>query len=276
MTRSKAFTLIELLVVIAIIAILAAILFPVFAQAKAAAKKTQSLSNVKQQSLGVVMYAGDVDDVFPLGAIQYNGGWSVGFGGWQFPSNAGQANTDGLAWGNSVYPYFKNRDLLLNPSSAGAWNPYGSKDPGTSYAYNGLLQSSSSTAVVAPVQTALIWSGLLNTTWIGRTHAQPQLNCGDGNAGCTYASSGSGNGTGDNWILYGGMPNYSKWVHGQGSNWAFVDGHAKYMAAKGDYRTDPFYTGNKDGNIIEGGGFGIWVGGNGHSCLFGVDNPCGL
>ncbi|MFM9872097.1 MAG: type II secretion system protein [Fimbriimonadaceae bacterium] len=59
----RAFTLIELLVVIAIIAILAAILFPVFAQAKDAAKKTQDLSNIKQISLAVNLYAGDYDDL---------------------------------------------------------------------------------------------------------------------------------------------------------------------------------------------------------------------
>ncbi|AIE86352.1 prepilin-type N-terminal cleavage/methylation domain-containing protein [Fimbriimonas ginsengisoli] len=63
MTRSRrAFTLIELLVVIAIIAILAAILFPVFAQAKAAAKKTQSTSNLKQTGLAWLMYNSDYDD----------------------------------------------------------------------------------------------------------------------------------------------------------------------------------------------------------------------
>jgi prepilin-type N-terminal cleavage/methylation domain-containing protein len=59
----KAFTLIELLVVIAIIAILAAILFPVFAQAKAAAKKATALSNIKEQVLGTIMYGNDYDDV---------------------------------------------------------------------------------------------------------------------------------------------------------------------------------------------------------------------
>src|SRR5271166_6241044 len=63
--KSKAFTLIELLVVIAIIAILAAILFPVFAQAKAAAKQTVALSDIKQTSLAAVIYANDYDDTFP-------------------------------------------------------------------------------------------------------------------------------------------------------------------------------------------------------------------
>lgn len=64
MTR-RGFTLIELLVVIAIIAILAAILFPVFARARAKALQNNCLSNVKQLTLGIIMYASDYDEKFP-------------------------------------------------------------------------------------------------------------------------------------------------------------------------------------------------------------------
>jgi len=88
----KAFTLIELLVVIAIIAILAAILFPVFAQAKAAAKRTSDLSNIKNLSLGIIMYQGDSDDLLPL---VYQANWSQ-------PRNAI------VLWKDSILPYIKN------------------------------------------------------------------------------------------------------------------------------------------------------------------------
>lgn len=88
----KAFTLIELLVVIAIIAILAAILFPVFAQAKAAAKRTSEISNLKNISLGVIMYSGDYDDVLvPI----YQANWS-------------RPRHEIVLWKDSVLPYIKN------------------------------------------------------------------------------------------------------------------------------------------------------------------------
>ena len=109
----KAFTLIELLVVIAIIAILAAILFPVFAQAKAAAKKTASLSNNKQLALGAIMYAADTDDV-----ISPMAGWGstdafVYFGGVGYKP-----------WSDLVQPYVKNLDILTDPQA-----PSGVKEP---------------------------------------------------------------------------------------------------------------------------------------------------
>ena len=69
MNKLRAFTLIELLVVIAIIAILAAILFPVFAQAKLAAKKTADLSDQKQIVLGTIMYDNDYDGGYPLSRL---------------------------------------------------------------------------------------------------------------------------------------------------------------------------------------------------------------
>lgn len=95
---NSAFTLIELLVVIAIIAILAAILFPVFAQAKVAAKKTSVLSNAKQFGLGHLMYANDYDDMFsPVAGFH---------GGWNLPS-----------WVTLIDPYVKNIGIVMDPFS---------------------------------------------------------------------------------------------------------------------------------------------------------------
>jgi prepilin-type N-terminal cleavage/methylation domain-containing protein len=101
----KAFTLIELLVVIAIIAILAAILFPVFAQAKSAAKKTATLSNIKQCGLGILMYAGDADDRSPY---YYGNGTAE-------DSNQ-YHNTD--TWVGNVFPYMKNRSIFFDATVA--------------------------------------------------------------------------------------------------------------------------------------------------------------
>jgi prepilin-type N-terminal cleavage/methylation domain-containing protein len=110
----KAFTLIELLVVIAIIAILAAILFPVFAQAKAAAKASANLSNLKQVGLGMIQYGNDSDDVFPL-AVQYMAtpaDQAVAFG-----SSTTLATTpaNAVPWTEAIIPYTKNRDIYTSP-----------------------------------------------------------------------------------------------------------------------------------------------------------------
>ncbi|MBL8060984.1 MAG: prepilin-type N-terminal cleavage/methylation domain-containing protein [Chthonomonas sp.] len=96
----RGFTLIELLVVIAIIAILAAILFPVFAQARNAAKKTVTMNNMKQHGTAVFMYAGDNDDMYPPAV---SGGCT------------GEATTANAIWGRLTYPYIKSKEVYLDP-----------------------------------------------------------------------------------------------------------------------------------------------------------------
>jgi prepilin-type N-terminal cleavage/methylation domain-containing protein/prepilin-type processing-associated H-X9-DG protein len=99
--KRSGFTLIELLVVIAIIAILAAILFPVFAQAKMAAKRTADLSNVKNIALGFMLYNGDNDDCSPF--IRDVRVFATDFTG---PSE--------ITWKDLTYPYIKNGGGRIN------------------------------------------------------------------------------------------------------------------------------------------------------------------
>ena len=126
--QRKAFTLIELLVVIAIIAILAAILFPVFAQAKAAAKKTSALSNIKQIGTAIQIYLGDADDVWPMGVGPC--WWGPSDGGWVFTTS----------------PYIKSIALLRDPSDSldrSSWPSWMSGDAGNlniSFVGNGLIE----------------------------------------------------------------------------------------------------------------------------------------
>jgi prepilin-type N-terminal cleavage/methylation domain-containing protein/prepilin-type processing-associated H-X9-DG protein len=100
MPKLRAFTLIELLVVIAIIAILAAILFPVFAQAKAAAKSSACLSNTKQIGLALMMYEQDYDDMVVL-----SNAWDPSVADGQF------------TWFELLQPYSKNKDIGVCPSA---------------------------------------------------------------------------------------------------------------------------------------------------------------
>ncbi|AIE87477.1 prepilin-type N-terminal cleavage/methylation domain-containing protein [Fimbriimonas ginsengisoli] len=111
MKSSRAFTLIELLVVIAIIAILAAILFPVFARAKEAAKKTQCLSNEKQMSIATQMYMNDFDDRLFFYASTNNPSGSRTGG--VVPD---AASVHPLRWWNALMPYTKSKALLVGPS----------------------------------------------------------------------------------------------------------------------------------------------------------------
>ena len=109
----NAFTLIELLVVIAIIAILAAILFPVFAQAKAAAKTTACLSNAKQIGLGTMQYLADSDGDFPQNWFgDGNPFWEFW---WQSHPTKGANAGVAYKWMDAIYPYVKNQDMFTCP-----------------------------------------------------------------------------------------------------------------------------------------------------------------
>lgn len=98
----RAFTLLELLIVIAIIAILAAILFPVFAQAREKARQTACLSNLHQVGLATIMYAQDYDEIMP---------------GTDFGGEEGDPGPE-YFWGDLLQPYLKNRQILTCPSAS--------------------------------------------------------------------------------------------------------------------------------------------------------------
>jgi len=141
----KAFTLIELLVVIAIIAILAAILFPVFTQAKLAAKGTQSLSNIKQVGTANMIYLGSFDDTFVCQYVNETTDW-----GWQ--------NT----WIMNVMPYFKSYGIVLDPTDKVPLISSYNSGPKFSYVANGILLGS-------PTGASPFWRfhGVINTNGSG-------------------------------------------------------------------------------------------------------------
>ncbi|MEO6907138.1 MAG: DUF1559 domain-containing protein [Abditibacteriaceae bacterium] len=115
--KGGAFTLIELLVVIAIIAILAAILFPVFARARENARRASCMSNMKQLGLGLFMYSQDYDEKLPSGSLL------GGFG-----------QLYGMGWAGELYPYVKNAQVFRCPSDS--YTSTAADQYALSYAYN--------------------------------------------------------------------------------------------------------------------------------------------
>jgi len=186
----RGFTLIELLVVIAIIAILAAILFPVFARARAAARKTTGISNLKQIGLGTMMYIQDYDERFPYynwGCHSCNESGNAGYGpgtagcplGTMSAGDARFGAYSSAAWYNAVNPYIKNTQLYQDPSDKSQWQPgYCISFPQTvwptyqnsvwaSYAWNESASGASQANYSSPASD-LMWSdyiGVLVDTW---------------------------------------------------------------------------------------------------------------
>jgi prepilin-type N-terminal cleavage/methylation domain-containing protein/prepilin-type processing-associated H-X9-DG protein len=207
----KGFTLIELLVVIAIIAILAAILFPVFAKAREKARQTSCLSNVKQIALGMLQYVQDYDERFPA----YGSG-SYTVDPWIF-------------WPHQLQPYIKNWQVYNCPS-----NIYG----GTTMTYHGMSYPQrpcyafvnslwGSSIALATVQSP-------STKWMLADSNHPSL--GDIRGFLTASKCAQ-------WTNCNGGLNVSvthAWLvpHNEGLNFGFIDGHAKWLqgnAAWGEY-----------------------------------------
>jgi prepilin-type N-terminal cleavage/methylation domain-containing protein/prepilin-type processing-associated H-X9-DG protein len=230
--KRRGFTLIELLVVIAIIAILAAILFPVFAQAKAAAKKTSDLSNVKQVALAQLMYSGDSDDMIVAngeGQVPKNDWWQnlQPFTGQQdfFGTNFGAGAKAPLGfmdpgavqnWARETMPYIKSMDMLVSPGAQNDVNPdlapvaNNSKAGKTSYVMNGCSSNKSQTSFSKPADTIVIQ---VRGTTVREALAVPKLHfMPDGWEPANDA---------DLWWVGHNFSN--------GGNYGFADGHAKFM-----------------------------------------------
>lgn len=262
-SRRSAFTLIELLVVIAIIAILAAILFPVFAQARESARKISCLSNTKQMGTGAVLYVQDYDEMFPCNS-------------WDTPP-IGTRDTDSgdpnypaaFNWMWKVMPYIKNRQIFIcpsdpnpkhwatgydaaNPASCddawgiptpisyvsnpqlmgyGGWqNPNGCFGDGSFMPDWGLVPLGMA-AVPSPASTYLIAdSGRENgmeATWINNTRAANYTRIYNATAPSGGSLEDTANATWASRLDNGGI-----YRHQLGTNITFADGHSKFRMGR--------------------------------------------
>jgi len=187
----RAFTLIELLVVIAIIAILAAILFPVFSQARENARKASCLSNMHQIDLGNLQYVQDYDEKFPLNRFDWP---NVPY-----------------TWREAVQPYIKNLDVFKDPSYPDAKvdvSCWGSPIVPKSYAYNGHLMNKDSINDSAHLAAIRQPSNALLMADMSRN-------------GCPDAG---------NWCYSCPLDvcNCLDFRHRAANNWAYFDGHVKW------------------------------------------------
>ena len=265
MARKSAFTLIELLVVIAIIAILAAILFPVFAQAREKARSASCLSNMKQIGLAIMQYEQDYDETTPNGINPYGGG---------------------NGWAGQIYPYVKSTGLFHCPSDQTTGTLYGSYGynknvtNGSPNAPNGSPTSYSLAQYKAPARTILLFE-VVNSTSYDIT--LPSTNPGSDNYLPYFGGSPAGNGNGGSYDPGGynaqpvaGTPKdgYIKYAtgymngvttenqgsyfapngrHSEGSNYLFVDGHSKWLKGR---QVSPGYNAATETSAQTAGGSG--------------------
>lgn len=201
----RAFTLIELLVVIAIIAILAAILFPVFAQAKLAAKKSVHVSNYKQTGTACQIYLSDSDDVYPQAMVRRPvvGTWGYGVvmpvpanavstAPWTDPARIAMAQ---CFWGNSLQPYMKNLSIFeMNAAKtttqvAGEVFTAGVTPAKMGLNMNGYLHNYPSTAIENASVVPLFWN-VQSVNFLGRGMSTPIPLCQGTDDNCRFNPSG--------------------------------------------------------------------------------------
>lgn len=212
----KGFTLIELLVVIAIIAILAAILFPVFARARENARRASCQSNLKQIALGVFMYNQDYDEKLPL----VNGD----------PNSLTSGNPYG--WADAMQPYLKSTQIFQCPSESNGPVANGTLPGYSDYWMNSLASGIADAQLDAPSVTVLLGDGGYDAA--GTT---PGTNV---NSSARYFSSGgipSGSSCGGTPLVsatLATLPNGGAHRHLTGSNIAFADGHVKWEKGVSD------------------------------------------
>ncbi|MES2459720.1 MAG: DUF1559 domain-containing protein [Armatimonadota bacterium] len=219
----RAFTLIELLVVIAIIAILAAILFPVFAQAREKARATACISNQKQIGLALMQYVSDYDEMWPSGRL-FNELYTSPN---SFPT--------GIGWSQQVSPYVKNGGLFKCPSDD--WEPALAGNVTMSYALNANLAAITDADLTKPAMTC----GLIEVTENdGSINPSGALDTRSPAAsGPIVATGGSAGGLARGKYKTGpigfparafglGIPRYGDARHSEGSNFLCADGHVKW------------------------------------------------
>lgn len=204
--RRKGFTLIELLVVIAIIAILAAILFPVFAKAREKANTASCQSNLKQIGLSVAMYAQDYDETLPIFKADVNATGPAT----AFITIAGQSS--GTYWISLLTPYIKNDQIWFCPST---------KKP--SYFVNSYLAVANGPYVYYPPQTGKTLARIPSpaaTPMLADNDQKIGKTC-PGFSDLTYAQGYCAGNMGD--------------THNGGGNVLFCDGHVKWLNSRGGY-----------------------------------------